>query len=146
MSATPADLCVHVFVYGTLRRGDRNDINHLNPPPQWLGYGTVRGDLFDYGRHPGLVLRDDGPQVLGEVYLCEPALIKVLDEIELNYPLIPGLYRQAWRSVACGPNTYHCLLYELTDGGKSAQALIKGSGLVDWTSFDLHRRSADGSF
>jgi gamma-glutamylcyclotransferase (GGCT)/AIG2-like uncharacterized protein YtfP len=146
MSATPADLCVHVFVYGTLRRGDRNDINRLTPAPQWMGYGTVRGDLFDYGRHPGLVLRDDGPQVLGEVYRCEPALIKVLDEIELNYPLIPGLYRQAWCSVACGPNTYQCLLYELTDGGKSAQALIEGSGLVDWTSFDLHRRSADGSF
>jgi gamma-glutamylcyclotransferase (GGCT)/AIG2-like uncharacterized protein YtfP len=132
---------IFVFVYGTLRRGDRNDITRLNPSPRWQGYGTVRGELFDFGRHPGIVLRSDGAQVLGEVYACEPVLIKVLDEIELNYPLIPGLYRQAWHDVACGPRSFNCLLYELTDGGKSALARIESNGLVDWASHDLQRRS-----
>ena len=33
----------HVFVYGTLRRGGRNDINRLQPAPQYVGMGEVRG-------------------------------------------------------------------------------------------------------
>ena len=33
----------HVFVYGTLRRGGRNDINGLAPAPEYVGMGEVRG-------------------------------------------------------------------------------------------------------
>src|SRR5690242_7755638 len=92
---------VHVFVYGTLRAGEANDINRLHPAPGFLGFGVVRGELFDFGRHPGIVLRDGAAPVLGELYACAPELIRTLDEIELNYPEQPGLYRQAQRDVAC---------------------------------------------
>jgi gamma-glutamylcyclotransferase (GGCT)/AIG2-like uncharacterized protein YtfP len=66
-----------VFVYGTLRAGEVNDIRaaatrHGIAPPTLIGTASVRGRLFDFGdakragtkrktrrtpRHPGLCLR-----------------------------------------------------------------------------------------
>lgn len=139
---------VYVFVYGTLRRGDSNDINKLLPAPVWLGYGTVRGTLYDFGDYPGIVLADEASAadqnsqlVLGEVYRANPALIPVLDDIEMLYPDVPHLYRQVWRTVACGSKQFNCLLYELTDAGQSAKACITAApgALLDWASFRLQR-------
>ena len=132
---------VDLFVYGTLRRGDRNDITRLTPAPRLLGFGTVKGRLFDFGNYPGIVLGDASPSVLGEVYRAPAALIPVLDEIELMYPDTPHLYRQAWRTVHCGSLALHCLLYELTDEGRSAQREITAQpgALLDWISYDLQR-------
>jgi gamma-glutamylcyclotransferase (GGCT)/AIG2-like uncharacterized protein YtfP len=42
-----------VFVYGTLRRGGRNDINRLRPPPQYVGMGEVQGRLYHFDSYPG---------------------------------------------------------------------------------------------
>ena len=62
----------HVFVYGTLRRGEQRDINLLTPAPRWLGSASVEGVLYDLGEYPGLVLgREPVPgqtKVKGEVY------------------------------------------------------------------------------
>ncbi len=131
----------HVFVYGTLRAGEDNDINRLEPQPQFLGFGVVEGDLFDFGRHPGIVLREGAPYVLGELYACAPKLIRTLDDVEMNYPERPGLYRRAWRSVACGGRAVRCVVYELTDGGASSVRRIPPADLVDWVSWRL--RSGD---
>ena len=128
---------VHVFVYGTLRTGEANDINRLDPRPRFLGFGVVEGDLFDFGRHPGIVLREGASPVLGEVYACAPELIGTLDEIELHYPEQPGLYRPAWKHVACADRTVRCLVYELTDGGASSLGRFPSSRLVDWVSWRL---------
>ncbi|MFP3186070.1 MAG: gamma-glutamylcyclotransferase family protein, partial [Paraburkholderia sp.] len=48
-----------VFVYGTLRAGEINDISqaaarHDIAEPTLLGATTVRGYLFDFGAYPGL--------------------------------------------------------------------------------------------
>ena len=40
---------LHVFVYGTLRRGEANDINRLRPPPRYLGQARTRGTLYALG-------------------------------------------------------------------------------------------------
>jgi gamma-glutamylcyclotransferase (GGCT)/AIG2-like uncharacterized protein YtfP len=145
-SSAPESQPIYVFVYGTLRRGDSNDINKLNPAPVWLGYGTVRGTLYDFGDYPGIVLADEGSDgshsaVLGEIYRASPALIPVLDDIEMMYPDVPHLYRQVWRSVTCGAAHYNCLLYELTDAGQSAYGRITAApgALLDWASFRLQR-------
>lgn len=75
-----------VFVYGTLRRGGRNDINRLQPAPRYLGTAQVQGVLYHLGRYPGMALTGsaalNAAPVLGEVYAIEPALEVVLDEIE----------------------------------------------------------------
>ncbi len=35
----------HVFVYGTLRRGEVNDITRLQPAPHYIGPARVQGGL-----------------------------------------------------------------------------------------------------
>ena len=131
---------VHVFVYGTLRGGEANDVNRLAPAPRFLGFGVVEGGLFDFGRHPGIVLRDGASRVLGEIYACAPELVRTLDDIELHYPEQPGLYRQAWRDVACAGRAVRCLVYELTDEGVSSLGRFPPAELVDWVSWRLSRR------
>ncbi len=128
---------VHIFVYGTLRTGEANDINRLEPQPRFLGFGVVEGELFDFGRHPGIVLREGASYVLGEVYACAPELIRTLDDIELKYPERPGLYRQARSNISCAGRTLSCLVYELTDQGLSSRGRFPPSELVDWVSWRL---------
>ena len=74
----------HVFVYGTLRRGDDNDITRLLPAPRLVGHAHVAGTLHHLGAYPGIVLGGPG-RVLGEVYAITPALEATLDEIECLY-------------------------------------------------------------
>ncbi|MGF6720783.1 gamma-glutamylcyclotransferase (GGCT)/AIG2-like uncharacterized protein YtfP [Paraburkholderia sp. GAS41] len=86
-----------VFVYGTLRAGEVNDISgaaarHDIAEPTWLGTASVLGHLFDFGAYPGLVLDEAGVPVCGDVYEIEPELIAVLDEIEEVYPGVEGLF------------------------------------------------------
>ena len=71
----------HVFVYGTLRRGECNDIHRLSPAPRFVGLAQVQGTLYDLGSYPGLRL-DGATPVLGEVYAIDPALEPQLDAIE----------------------------------------------------------------
>ena len=54
-----------VFVYGTLRAGEVNDISEAAArneiaAPNLLGTATVRGHLFDFGSYPGLVVDEAG--------------------------------------------------------------------------------------
>src|SRR6185369_7866115 len=65
----------HVFVYGTLRRGGRNDINGLEPAPRYVGMGEVKGTLYHLDWYPGLTLGgEEAVTVVGEVYEIEPRL------------------------------------------------------------------------
>ena len=76
-------LCV--FVYGTLRQGQANDITRLRPAPRLLGTASVQGTLHHLGDYPGIVL-GGASLVHGEVYAIDPALEPQLDEIEMIYP------------------------------------------------------------
>lgn len=76
---------MRVFVYGTLMRGQSNDIAHFSPAAQLLGCAQVPGQLFDLGEYPGLQLGGDAAQpswVRGEVYAIEPQLLVQLDALE----------------------------------------------------------------
>lgn len=62
-----------VFVYGTLRAGEVNDLREAAArneiaEPNLLGTATVRGHLFDFGLYPGLVVDEAGVDVTGDVY------------------------------------------------------------------------------
>lgn len=81
----------HVFVYGTLRRGEERDINRLTPAPRWVGHASVAGTLHHLGAYPGLVLGGQG-LVRGEVYEISPELERQLDEIEEVWPQQSGEY------------------------------------------------------
>jgi gamma-glutamylcyclotransferase (GGCT)/AIG2-like uncharacterized protein YtfP len=99
-----------VFVYGTLRRGEDNDITRLNPPPAWVGSAQMNGTLFHLGAYPGLLLGGSHP-VRGEVYEITPALERVLDEIEGIEPVPNGEYTKAWVDLEVQGRSVRCLVY-----------------------------------
>jgi gamma-glutamylcyclotransferase (GGCT)/AIG2-like uncharacterized protein YtfP len=75
-----------VFVYGTLRKDARGQM--LSPLCRgWIfrGYGTVPGELYDFGPYPGAVPSSaPGARILGEVYeLPQPkTMIPPIDRYE----------------------------------------------------------------
>lgn len=71
-----------IFVYGTLQRGEVQDIANLEPQPRYIGEGQVRGWLYDLGHCPALILAADAPWVRGEVYEIDDSLFRALDDWE----------------------------------------------------------------
>ena len=75
-----------MFVYGTLRKDARGQV--LSPLCRdWVfkGYGTVAGELYDFGAYPGAVPSHSGnAHIRGEVYeLPEPSsTIPLIDQYE----------------------------------------------------------------
>jgi gamma-glutamylcyclotransferase (GGCT)/AIG2-like uncharacterized protein YtfP len=123
----------HVFVYGTLRRGGRNDINRLAPAPRYVGMGEVRGVLYHMDRYPGLTLGgEEAVTVVGEVYRIEPALEAVLDAIERIVPGDASEYFKRELAVEVTGRTVTCLVYEINpDRVRGKQAIGHG----DWILF-----------
>jgi gamma-glutamylcyclotransferase (GGCT)/AIG2-like uncharacterized protein YtfP len=120
----------HVFVYGTLRRGGRNDINCLAPAPHYVGMGEVRGVLYHLDRYPGLTLGgEEAVIVVGEVYRIEPALEAVLDRIERIVPGDASEYFKREMAVEVAGRPIECLVYEINpDRVRDKQAIGHG----DW--------------
>ena len=80
-----------VFVYGTLRRGGRNDIQRYQPLPRFVTNARIRGRLYHLGRYPGLAL-GQGDWVQGEVYEVAPSVLVQLDHLEGLLPQPTGEY------------------------------------------------------
>ena len=124
----------HVFVYGTLRRGDDRDITQLRPAPRFVGMASVPGVLYHLGSCPGIVLTGPG-RVTGEVYRISSELERQLDEIEEVWPGQTGEYckrqvRALLRSdTFAGTRELSCLIYEM-DPARTAGHLVIASG--DW--------------
>lgn len=121
----------HVFVYGTLRRGEVNDINHQLPAPQFIGDSSVAGSLYPLGWYPGLVLGGPG-RVVGEVYAVSPDLETRLDEIEGLLPEPSGEYIKRELAFEVQGRSLDCFVYEI------APALV--SHLVPMAEGDWLRR------
>ncbi len=145
----PPPFLRHVFVYGTLRRGEERDINLLKPAPRYVGQARVAGVLFDLGDYPGLQLGTHSSNhtfVCGEVYAISPALEDRLDEVEGIEPEPNGEYlkRQVRVQVASGPSgakgEYVCLVYEVAADRAACCSVITGG---DWVAYRLQRRTAD---
>ncbi|MEX3983871.1 carboxyltransferase domain-containing protein [Paraburkholderia sp. EG287A] len=73
---------VRIFVYGTLKRGQRQDLARYSPAPVFLGEGWVSGRLYDLGHCPALVLDEAAGPVFGEVWALEAELFEALDRYE----------------------------------------------------------------
>ena len=118
----------HVFVYGTLRRGDDNDINRLEPAPVWIGNAVVKGRLFHLGRYPGMLLGGDN-DVVGEVYAITPALERKLDEIEELYPQQTDEYFKRDILVHVNDEPVACIVYEINAAYVLGKPVIQSG---DW--------------
>ena len=102
-----------VFVYGTLRRGQANDINRLLPAPVYRGMARIRGVLYDLGRYPGVILGSGDNWVSGEVYAITPELEQQLDRIEEVAPVPSGEYARRHIDVEVDGLLLRCLVYEI---------------------------------
>ena len=136
----------HVFVYGTLRRGDVRDINHLQPAPVFVGMASVQGVLYDLGSYPGLLLGGEG-RVTGEVYAISAELEQQLDTIEEVWPQPTGEYNKREVEVQlrqsgaqAEPAGMVCLVYEINPARTRACPVIRSG---DWREIRPLRRGAD---
>ena len=146
----------HVFVYGTLRRGEQRDINLLKPSPRWVGRASVEGVLHDLGEYPGLVLASDQrpgqKNVRGEVYEISNELEHLLDEIEGVAPRPNDEYakREVLVHLTSGSTSDEnglghavtCLVYEVTPGRVAGRPVISSG---DWVDYRLQHKAGDGS-
>ena len=122
-----------VFVYGTLRRGGRNDINRLVPAPEYVGMGEVQGSLYHIDWYPGLTLGgEEAVTVVGEVYRITPALEALLDGIEQIEDSADSEYFKREVQVAVDGRPLSCLLYEITPQRVRGRTVI---GHGDWILF-----------
>jgi gamma-glutamylcyclotransferase (GGCT)/AIG2-like uncharacterized protein YtfP len=90
-------MSIYVFVYGTLRAGEINDLalaaaGRGLPAARYVGPASVPGRLVDFGDWPGLIPVEDGRRVRGDVFLVEPPLLALMDEIEEYDPALPGCF------------------------------------------------------
>ena len=123
-----------VFVYGTLRIGQRNDINLKTPPPLFVGMAKVKGQLYSRGWYPGIRL--GGEQwVEGEVYDISPALLAQLDVLEEVAPVPSGEYQRINTLVVCGEQQLACEVYELS-ANFAAQSQLLDQG--NWLGYAPH--------
>ncbi|WP_354685214.1 gamma-glutamylcyclotransferase family protein [Cupriavidus necator] len=133
-----------VFVYGTLRAGEVNDLNaaaqrHGITAPTLLGTATVAGRLYDFGSYPGLVLDDTAGQVVGDIYDVADALVPVLDEIEEVYPGQATLFVREEQAVLHLGQPVGCLLYPVADSAVAALPRIDSG---DWVAYRRARDTA----
>jgi gamma-glutamylcyclotransferase (GGCT)/AIG2-like uncharacterized protein YtfP len=116
------------FVYGTLRRGDDNDITCLTPPPQFIGEAKIAGTMYHLGGYPGVTLGGSA-QIIGEVYAVTAELEKKLDAIESEYPAQPDEYAKRAIRVQVAGQWRDCFVYEINPAYAAGKPII-ASG--DW--------------
>jgi gamma-glutamylcyclotransferase (GGCT)/AIG2-like uncharacterized protein YtfP len=131
----------YVFVYGTLRAGELNDIGHAAArhwldAPRLIGTAAVNGRLYDFGTYPGLVLDAFAGPVRGDVYVVDDALVPVLDEIEEVYPGVDGLFTSREVNVAVGGGVVRCLFYPVDAQSVVGLPQIESG---DWIEYRLLR-------
>lgn len=118
----------HVFVYGTLRRGGRNDIARFRPAPVFVGPAEIAGTLYDLGAYPGAVLHTSH-RLVGEVYRITAAVEADLDELEEVRPDGTGEYLKRECMVDVGGQRLACLIYEIHPERLRRRAVISSG---DW--------------
>ncbi|MEI2416077.1 gamma-glutamylcyclotransferase family protein [Orrella sp. JC864] len=130
-----------VFVYGSLRAGEVNDLSqaarrHGCAPPRWHGVGWVAGTLYDLGDYPALLAT--GPhRVRGDVYLVDDALLAVMDEIEEYVPGTDCMYQRQPVEVEMDGRTLRCEYYPV------AARYLQGLAPLDAQDWVAYRRARD---
>jgi gamma-glutamylcyclotransferase (GGCT)/AIG2-like uncharacterized protein YtfP len=122
---------IFVFVYGTLRKGQRNDINLYQPQPLYMGSTWVKGQLHSRGWYPGIRLGGEH-KVWGEVYQVSAHLLAQLDVLEEVAPVPSGEYQRIQMEVECAGQKLVCEIYELSEHC-AAQSTPIAEG--DWVKF-----------
>ena len=96
MPIAPSIICrpIHVFVYGTLRRGGSNHFRMAGA--EFMAAGAVRGRLYGIDWYPGFVSDEAADDIIGEIYQVSAELLARLDVFE------GPEYRRVMMDVQCG--------------------------------------------
>lgn len=142
-------MSIYVFVYGTLRAGEINDLAQAAarrglPAASHVGAASVPGMLVDFGDWPGLIPVDDGRRVRGDVFRVDPALIALLDEIEEYDPGKACCFVRRTVSARLegpqGVRQLSCEYYPIDPALRAAAVDIAGE---DWIAHRLSRTKQD---
>ncbi|MCF2133815.1 MULTISPECIES: gamma-glutamylcyclotransferase family protein [Burkholderiaceae] len=133
---------LNVFVYGTLRENEANDIGRAaqrsgTAQPRWLGRGSVKGTLYDLGAYPGLVPDTAAGEVYGDVFEIDEALLPVLDKIEEVFPHHPREFQRSLIQVQLNGRLLPCQFYPVDAASTVGRTPIECG---DWV---VHRRMRD---
>ncbi|MES2531278.1 MAG: gamma-glutamylcyclotransferase family protein [Pseudomonadota bacterium] len=115
-------------MYGTLRRGGRNDIARYRPLPVFAGRAVIAGTLFDLGAYPGARLGGNGA-IHGEVYAITSEVEAELDLLEEVKEDDSGEYVKRELRVVSDAGSWLCLIYEIQPDRVRDAAVIPGG---DW--------------
>ena len=102
----------HIFVYGTLRKGDSNDITKLTPAPVYIGNSMIKGNMYHLGGYPGVTL-GGADHIMGEVYAITEPLERLLDGIESEYPAQANEYAKREITIVMDEQSLICIVYEI---------------------------------
>lgn len=144
-------MSIYVFVYGTLRAGEINDLERTAsdrglPAVRRVGAASVPGRLVDFGAWPGLIPVADGRRVLGDIYQVEPVHIQLMDEIEDYHPGRTSCFQRRdvlARLAAPGPDDAElpCQYYPIDPALRGdASDIAAVDQVTDWI---LHRRAGN---
>uniref|UniRef100_UPI0039F134BD gamma-glutamylcyclotransferase family protein n=1 Tax=Bordetella sputigena TaxID=1416810 RepID=UPI0039F134BD len=130
----------YVFVYGTLRRGEINDLAVAAaraglPAPEYVGTAAVAGRLYDFGDWPGLLPDPDGQLVTGDVYRIDPGLLPMMDAIEEYDPAGGSCFVRRQLRLDVGGRELDCHYYPI-DPAHIGDAIRTEA--TDWLA---HRRA-----
>jgi len=137
---SPPLSAMHVFIYGTLRRGEINDLalvakGRTLPEPVWVGASEVAGALIDFGDWPGLLADVPNLRVRGEVYRIDPRLLPVLDEIEEYEAARRTVFVRREVDVLVAGQPVRCWYYPVDPELAAAARPVAGDDWID------HRKS-----
>ncbi len=137
-------MSINVFVYGTLRSGEINDLTQLAarhglPAPRLIGPGRVPGYLVDFGDWPGLVPAQDGRFVTGDIYQADPRLLPLLDEVEEISPEENACFLRAEVRAETALGPVLCQYYPINPGAAPG---ARGIPADDWVSYRVARDAA----
>lgn len=97
------------------------------PGSQFIADAKVRGNLYDLGAFPGLVLDDSNSFVIGEVYEVDDEILANLDEFEAS-----SYYLRKRVEISIGTERSMCWIYEPDPEFYSLSTLIP---LGDWIEY-----------
>ncbi|SAI72262.1 AIG2-like family [Bordetella ansorpii] len=138
---------IYVFVYGTLRRGEINDLARAAeraglPAPRNAGPGRVPGRLVDFGDWPGLLppaAGADARPILGELYQVTPELLALMDQIEEYTPHAPCCFVRADTLAHTASGAIACQYYPIDPAFRGQAPDIDED---DWVAYRLSRDAA----
>lgn len=73
-----------LFVYGLLRKGSSHPMSiYLAANAKYISEGFIEGSLHLISHYPGAIIKNDGRQIIGDIYNIEDAsLWKEIDAFE----------------------------------------------------------------